>query len=291
MTWPQVEERAAAVLAIPLGATEQHGPHLPLSVDTDTALTLCRRLAAVRPHVLVAPALPYGASGEHAGFPGTLSIGHEALEHVLVELARSAARTFPRVLFVSGHGGNARAVRAAVVRLVADGLDVAVHEPRWSGDPHAGRVETALMLALDPARVDMAAAEAGDTRPLAELMPALRAEGVRAVSANGVLGDPRGATAAEGVALLDRLTADLVAQFDVWLSIPASLSPAPAPAPTPTRAPAFTSVASEEVVAIAADPSDVASVVPPAGQLLRTASEEVVAIAADPSDATQGAVR
>ena len=61
------------------GSTEQHGPHLPLSTDTDIALALADALAARRPDVVVAPALPYGASGEHAGFPGTLSIGHEAL--------------------------------------------------------------------------------------------------------------------------------------------------------------------------------------------------------------------
>ena len=92
LSWPQVRERAAAgaVLVIPLGATEQHGPHLPLSTDTDIAVALCRGLAAARPSVLVAPPLPYGASGEHAGFAGTLSIGQDAAETVVVELGRSA---------------------------------------------------------------------------------------------------------------------------------------------------------------------------------------------------------
>src|SRR5687767_8440986 len=98
---------AGDLLVVPLGATEQHGPHLPLGTDTIIASALASDLDAV-----VAPALPYGSSGEHAGFPGTLSIGRAALEHVLLELGRSAP--FARVLFVSAHGGNAEPLAAAV---------------------------------------------------------------------------------------------------------------------------------------------------------------------------------
>ncbi len=92
LSWPEIGQRAAAgaVLAVPVGSTEQHGPHLPLSTDTDIAVALCDRLAAARPDVLVAPPVGYGASGEHAGFPGTLSIGLGALELLLIELGRSA---------------------------------------------------------------------------------------------------------------------------------------------------------------------------------------------------------
>ncbi len=222
LTWPQVEERVGggygAVLAVPLGATEQHGPHLPHSVDTDLAAALCVGLASARPDVVVAPALPYGASGEHADFPGTLSIGHEALAHVLVELARSATDTFARVLFVSAHGGNAAGLRNAVTRLQGEGRDVSMFEPRWTGEPHAGRIETSMMLALHPDRVRMDLAEAGNSSPLPEILPLLRGRGIRIASPNGVLGDPRGATADEGRALLDRLVADLVAHVEAWTS-------------------------------------------------------------------------
>lgn len=219
LTWPEVRDQVerATVLAVPLGATEQHGPHLPHSVDTDIAAALCLGLAGARPDVIVAPALPFGASGEHAGFPGTLSIGHEALCHVLVELARSATDTFGHVLFVSAHGGNGEGLRDAVRQLRDEGRDVSMFEPRWTGDPHAGRVETSMMLALDPDRVRMELAEPGDQRALPVILPILYARGIRAVSANGVLGDPRGATAEEGRALLARLTADLVAHVDQWL--------------------------------------------------------------------------
>src|SRR6478752_10318203 len=79
-----------AVAIVPLGATEQHGPHLPLGTDTTIACALAFGLAAARDDVVVAPALPYGSSGEHAGFPGALSLGQAALETTLVELVRSA---------------------------------------------------------------------------------------------------------------------------------------------------------------------------------------------------------
>ncbi|MFI5614259.1 mycofactocin biosynthesis peptidyl-dipeptidase MftE [Amycolatopsis sp. NPDC051903] len=218
LAWPDVAERAAAgaILAVPVGATEQHGPHLPLSTDTDVALALCERLAAARPDVLVAPAVPYGSSGEHAGFAGTLSIGQAATELLLVELGRSASGPFRRLLFVSAHGGNAGPVTRAVARLRAESRDVELFQPRWRGDPHAGRPETALQLALRPHAVRMDRAVAGDRRPLGEVLPLLREGGVRAVTDTGVLGDPLGATAAEGEALLAELAAALESQVDAW---------------------------------------------------------------------------
>jgi len=218
LTSAEVGELAAAgaLLAVPVGATEQHGPHLPLCTDTDLAVALCARLAAARPGVLVAPPLAYGGSGEHEDFPGTLSIGTEAVELLLVELGRSATRTFSRVLLVSTHGGNADAVRRAERRLRAESRDVRAWLPIWEGDAHAGRAETSLELALAPDRVRPGRAEAGNTRPLIELMPELRRSGVRAVSPNGVLGDPAGASSAEGAALLARLGADLLAAVDAW---------------------------------------------------------------------------
>jgi mycofactocin system creatininase family protein len=218
LRWPDVAARTAAagMLAVPLGSTEQHGPHLPLSTDTDIAVALCERLAAARGDVLVAPPLPYGSSGEHAGFPGTLSIGQQAVELLLVELGRSASLTFAHLVFVCAHGGNAEPAGRAVARLRAESRDVRLYLPSWDGDPHAGRPETAMLLHLTPARVRMSEAAAGDTRPLAETWPLLRAGGVRAVSESGVLGDPRGATAGAGRDLLDRLAAQLIEQVAAW---------------------------------------------------------------------------
>jgi creatinine amidohydrolase len=222
LAWTDLQD-IRPMLVVPCGSTEQHGPHLPLSTDTDIAIALCEGLAASRPGVVVAPPLAYGSSGEHAGFAGTVSIGQAALELVVVELCRSASETFGQIVLVSAHGGNAEPVGRAVRTLRAEGRDVLAFFPRWHGEAHAGRVETALELALHPERVLMARAEPGDTRPLREILPALRDGGLRAVTANGVLGDPRGATAAEGSALLDALGAELSSAVDEWLDSRAAL--------------------------------------------------------------------
>jgi creatinine amidohydrolase len=210
LTWPEVDDGAPLRLLVPLGATEQHGPHLPLCTDTMIASAVAEGAACDRPDVAVAPALPFGASGEHSGFPGTLSLGLEALEAALVELVRSADH-FADVVLVSWHGGNAEAVGRAVARSDADGRAVSWWEPRLPGagtDVHAGRIETSLMLALAPELV-LDHRPAGPSQPLAALLPALRADGVRAVSPTGVLGDASGATADEGRALMAELVADL----------------------------------------------------------------------------------
>lgn len=207
LRWPQLSG-VRPVLLVPLGATEQHGPHLPVETDTIIAAALAGAAAERHPGALVAPAVPYGSSGEHAGFPGTLSIGQAALELLLVELVRSADR-FGAVVLVCWHGGNAEPVRRAVARLRHEGRQVVAWWPSvQDGDLHAGRTETSLMLSLAPELVgDLR--PAGATAPIAELLPALRAHGVRAVSSSGVLGDASGATAHEGDELFARLVADL----------------------------------------------------------------------------------
>lgn len=216
LAWPEVAAAHATILAVPLGATEQHGPHLPLGTDSDVAVALCGRLALARGDVVVAPALHYGSSGEHAAFPGTLSIGAVALEMVVVELVRSAD-AFAGVVLVSGHGGNAAPLRAAEAVLREEGRRVLAWWPKVpGGDAHAGRTETSLLLAIAPERVRLVAAEAGDRRPLPEVMGELRRGGVAAVSRNGVLGDPAGASVEEGRRLLETLTADLAAAVAAW---------------------------------------------------------------------------
>ncbi|WP_187361129.1 mycofactocin biosynthesis peptidyl-dipeptidase MftE [Phytoactinopolyspora mesophila] len=211
--WPGV---GRPVVVLPLGSTEQHGPHLPLDTDTVIATAVARgvadRIAATGADVVVAPSMSYGASGEHEQFAGTVSLGREALEHLLVEYGRSACRWAGRLVIVNGHGGNVEALRNAVQRLVSEGRDVswalcwpddATAAPTL--DAHAGRVETSLMLHLEPARVLIDRAEPGNVTPLNELLPTLRRSGVAAVAPNGVLGDPRGASAAEGARLLQAM--------------------------------------------------------------------------------------
>jgi len=216
--WPDVEHAPRQLLVVPVGSLEQHGLHLPLDTDTRIAVAVARRACAGRPGAALAPPLPIGASGEHAAFPGTLSIGSEALASCLIELGRHASLHWPALLLVNGHGGNVTAVDAAVGRLRYEGRAVlAWHAALPGGDAHAGRSETSIMLALDPGAVRMDAAERGDMRPIEQLLPLLRERGVRAVSANGVLGDPAGASATEGERLLARLVKSLSGTMDQFL--------------------------------------------------------------------------
>jgi creatinine amidohydrolase len=211
-TWVEMAQRAVsgAILLLPVGSTEQHGPHLPLTTDTDIALAVAIGAAQRVDRLVVAPPLAYGSSGEHQGFAGTLSIGRDATELVLVELVRSAGVDFRRVVMVCAHGGNSVPLGRALARLTAEGRAVTAWSPPWSGDLHAGRTETSVMLAVDPGRVRIDRAEAGDPRPSATLLPLLRSQGVRGISANGVLGDPTGASADEGHRLLALAIDDLV---------------------------------------------------------------------------------
>jgi mycofactocin system creatininase family protein len=213
--WPDIPE--GALLVVPLGSTEQHGHHLPLGTDTAVACAVAEAAADALAGALLAPALAYGASGEHEDFPGTVSLGTEAFTGMLVEYGRSAGRWAGRVLLVNGHGGNLEALRAAGTVLRSEGRDVA-----WfpcgvpGGDAHAGRTETSLMLHVEPEGVLGERALPGDATPIGRLLPRLRAEGVRAVSPTGVLGDPTGATADEGAALLAGLAQRLVAAAAAW---------------------------------------------------------------------------
>lgn len=209
-TWSQIANRESTVLLLPLGSCEQHGPHLPLDTDTQIAQHLCAQAAQQDDRILIAPSLSITASGEHAGFPGTLSIGTDALTQVLIEIVRSADWC-NGVVFVNGHGGNTDAVNVAVRTLKSEQRNVAAWWPRIEhGDAHAGASETSMMLAIHPEQVNMAKAEAGATQPLSQLETQLRSGGVRAVSANGVLGDPTTATSQHGLSLLSQLTHDLV---------------------------------------------------------------------------------
>ena len=120
---------APRVLLLPLGSTEQHGPHLPLDTDTRIAVAVAARVAATRSDVAVAPALPYGASGEHQGYAGTLSIGQAALELVVVELVRSIGPEVAHVVLVNGHGGNVEALTRALDLLRGEGRPVSSWSP------------------------------------------------------------------------------------------------------------------------------------------------------------------
>jgi creatinine amidohydrolase len=143
-------------------------------------------------------------------------VGSEALTLLLCEIARSAWWC-SRLVFVNGHGGNVPSLIAAVELQRSEGRDVAWFACASEGsDAHAGRAETSMMQALTPGRVRADGGGSGVTTPIADLMPRLIAEGVRAVSPTGVLGDPAGASSGEGRERLQSMTRSLVEAVHDW---------------------------------------------------------------------------
>ena len=208
----------APALIIPLGSTEQHGPHLPLDTDTRIATavasTVAERLAG---DWLLAPAIGYGASGEHQGFPGTVSIGTAALRLLLVEFGRSACDWASKLVFVNGHGGNVEAVAAATTLLREEGRDVAWCSCEVVGaDAHAGHTETSVLLHISPNDVWVDEWLPGNDAPLAELMPQLQRGGVAAVSPVGVLGNPTTASAADGARIFAEMVETCERRIVAW---------------------------------------------------------------------------
>ena len=225
-TWTDVEQARGQtddgtlrpVILVPTGSTEQHGPHLPLNTDTLIAQELAERALHRTDGLALGPTIAVGASGEHAGFAGTLSIGTAALTTVAVELCRSADWA-AGVVFVNAHGGNHEALTAAIDVITNEGRDATVWSPRWPqradggpADLHAGRFETSLMLAIDPGLVRLEHATAGADATIAEL----RARGVAAVSPSGVLGDPAGASGGEGDQFIAAFVDDLLLHVERW---------------------------------------------------------------------------
>lgn len=228
-----------ATVVVPLGSTEQHGPHLPVCVDTAIVTALTERAAAQAARdipVVVAPTLPFGFAHHHLPFGGTISIDLTTYVDILTSIGRTlAADGFRRILFLNGHGGNDGPIRMVGDRLVVeDGLDVHVAASSYwtiaqdalSGlgpdigpvPGHAGTFETSCLLALHPdlVRVDRIPPPEDGVTPLARVaMPGavVRRPTTWEVS-DGRTDDSRLATAEIGEKILTAIT-DQVARFIV----------------------------------------------------------------------------
>ena len=236
LRWPEVRARLDAgwtTVILPLGSTEQHGPHLPLSVDSEIAGRLAEAVAGRLGRCLVAPVVVLGCSAHHLGFPGSMSLSQETLARLIVESCESLGRHgFRRVLVVSGHAGNVPAMRQAVQTLGApDGFAVDAfvdwgryREPLYAVGAaagmtpdrvgsHAGHYETSLMLRMRPDLVRMAEARAGFIGAPADAGARLRASGMQALSEIGVIGDPRRASAEIGDRYFEAMVAAMAAHF------------------------------------------------------------------------------
>jgi creatinine amidohydrolase len=161
-----------------------------------------------RADVLVAPTLQYGSSGEHAGFPGTISLGQQALRLAVLELVRSAD-WFGSVVLACWHGGNTEVLNGLEQQLASEGRPIRIWRPAPAGvDLHAGWTETSLMLHLDGSRVRRERPR-GVVADLVAVVTTLKTSGVRAVAPNGILGDASGASAESGREIFELLVSDL----------------------------------------------------------------------------------
>jgi creatinine amidohydrolase len=220
MTWPEVAaelERGRDTVIVAFGATEQHGPHMPLATDALLGDHLAR-LVAESLDAFLAPTVRLGCSEHHLEFPGTLSLSNETFHGIVEDLVRSLARGgFARAVLLPTHGGNFAPLATALERLgPTPGIEVraltdlgalfaiaqlGVEEhgvPLGEGGVHAGEWETSMLMAIHPELVHGDRGEAGYTGDPQAAVGAIFGEGVHTVAQNGVIGDPTRASAEHG---------------------------------------------------------------------------------------------
>jgi creatinine amidohydrolase len=253
LTWKQVDAlpRESTLLVLPTAAIEQHGHHLPLATDTLINNLLLGHALAKLPANLPVYALPpvhYGKSNEHSGFAGTLSVSATTFMAVLRDLGASlASARFQKLVLYNTHGGNASLIEVMARDLRAEfGLRTfALHgsggvafeglsEQERAYGFHAGEVETALLLAALPQLVDRSAYTVNYVADLAkpellrpENAPATFAWLTRDIAASGVMGDPRPATAENGMRWLDEAATRLATALGAMARYPNSQTPKP----------------------------------------------------------------
>jgi creatinine amidohydrolase len=220
LTWPEVKaetEGGRDTVVIAFGATEQHGPHLPLATDALLGDHLAR-LVADRLDAFLAPTVRVGCSEHHLEFPGTLSVSEETFHGIVGDLVSSLARGgFGRIVLIPTHGGNfaplARAleklgpVEGVEIRALTDlGALFAIAQlgvdeygvPLAEGGLHAGEWETSMLLSIHPELVHLERGEPGYTGDMQDAVGAIFGSGVHSLAPNGVIGDPAQASAEHG---------------------------------------------------------------------------------------------
>jgi creatinine amidohydrolase len=227
LTWPEIRaeiEGGRDTVVMAFGATEQHGPHMAISTDRVIGQELTRRVADGL-DAFAAPAVPFGCSSHHLAFPGTISLSDPTFHAIVADVVSSLVKGgFKRIVLLPSHGGNFAPLASALEQIqTPDGVridaitdisvlaGVAQHGavlgvPAGEGGLHAGEWETSMMLAIHPELVDLQRSEPGYTGDPAAAVGALFDQGVDALSANGVIGDPSRASAEHGEAYWQRLT-------------------------------------------------------------------------------------
>ena len=245
LTAPALRDAATqkTVIIIPLGATEQHGPHLPTQVDWRSAYEIslrAARLMAGRQRALVTPAIPFGMSEHHMSLGGTLTLDYATMAAVIGCVVRSAARHgFERIFVLNGHGGNIAALETILTELtialklpLAGGTywHIAAESIRGILDQqpqlmHACEAETSIMLALSPDTVaTLDPSQRGDYISGMSGIPGVnpgiyRWRHLQTRSAVGIVGEAWAASAEKGQRLLDAISrdvADALADQRLW---------------------------------------------------------------------------
>jgi creatinine amidohydrolase/Fe(II)-dependent formamide hydrolase-like protein len=233
LTWPEAQERfrQVDVALLPVGAIEQHGPHLPLDTDAFDADYLAKRVAAAcpEPKPLVLPLIAYGVSYAHDDFSGTLSVSPDVLSRLVYEIGMSVARQgITKLVIVNGHGGNGPALHFAAQLINRDAhiftcvdtgetSDAEVNQMSdVPNDVHAGDIETSTTLAVRPELVRMDRLEKFIPRFSSEYLDFTARGGVgwyartAKITPSGVFGDPTRATREKGEKMWEVMVEHLV---------------------------------------------------------------------------------
>jgi creatinine amidohydrolase/Fe(II)-dependent formamide hydrolase-like protein len=234
LTWPEAQERFQEVdiALLPVGAIEQHGPHLPLDTDAFDADYLARRVAdsCSNPKPMVLPLIPYGVSYEHDEFKGTVSVTNDTLSRLVYDIGISAANNgITKLVILNGHGGNDPALNYAAQMITRDAkIFVCVDTGETSdvdiykmvdtpNDVHAGEIETSTSLAVRPHLVRMDQATRYVPQFSSRYLNFTSRRGVswyaytKSISPDGVFGDATKATAEKGQKIWNVMIAHLVA--------------------------------------------------------------------------------
>jgi len=232
LTWPEARDaiRNASLAILPVGAIEQHGPHLPLSTDWLIASRIASDAARAGDRLLV-PGIPIGVSAEHRQFWGTLAVEPDGLRDQAISIARSlSSHGLQRLVFVNGHGGNVVPLQETASRLREEGIYAFVFN-WWVSiarmlsdlfpDPtaHAGSIETSLLLAIAPDLVrhdrldDADAATAWGSTVEGVLVGADALD----FTERGNVGDPHLSTAEKGKTVLEAADSSL-GRFCDWFT-------------------------------------------------------------------------
>ena len=215
-------------LIVPLGACEQHGPHLPLSTDQIIADEVAHRVAKIVDECLIAPSIPVGVSGHHLSFAGTSTIAPDNyVTHMTDIISSYLHHGFRTIYLVTGHAGNCGSMKSIEEKFTEEQVvsfddwptqrslihNVASNElgldPEVVGT-HAGHFETSIILSLRPDLVDRNAYQAGYIGPSTQASSKLMSSGMLGLSKIGVIGDPHGATTEAGELYLGALVGHIV---------------------------------------------------------------------------------